>query len=96
MNTDKPIVIHTWKSNKLNQDDPKVYFKPVTDSSYNPDDNAKNLARLFSMSLPGNTVDIFYDSIAEGLLHLIDPNLDFADKQHISNVIRIVVNELSE
>lgn len=96
--TDKPIVIRTWKDNKLNKPDPKVYFKAMANNSleYDPMENAKQLAKLFTTSLPGNTIDIFYEAIAECMLHLIDQELDFADKQHIENNVRIAINQLAE
>jgi len=95
---EKPILIYTWKSNKLNQPDPKVLLKDMNSDkdNYNPEENVKNLAKLFCQSLPGNTLDIFYDSIATELMRLIDPNIEYADQQHISNIVRIIVNHLAE
>ena len=101
MDTKDPIIIYTWKDTKLNQTDPKVIVKDMDSrqlnpDKYNPNENAKQIARLFSMSLPGNTLDLIYEHIAKSLAHVLDYNLDYIDNQHVENLIRIAINELSE
>ena len=100
---EKAISIYTWKASKLNQDNPKVVIKNMADinrkeGDYNPEDNSVNLARLLTDSLPGNTLDYFYQVIADE----IRPMLDSEDKIEIlkssydlENRIRIAINQLA-
>ena len=99
--TKSPIKLYTWKSSKLNDDNPRVIIKNMDDINrgeleYDPENNVKQLARLFSISLPGNTVDLFYDEIAEALMPFVDDNVSFWDKEFISNHIRIAINLMLE
>ena len=95
---EKVIKIFVWKSNKLNQPNPKVQLKAMENNitGYDPLENARQLSRLFSMSLPGNTLDVFYSQIAKDLMHLMDFNLSYMDRQHVENNIRISINQLAE
>jgi len=94
----KVINLYTWKANKLNQPDPKIVLKAMTSNNlgYDPLINAKHLAKMFTYSLPGNTIDIFYNSIADQLLDVINTSPELIDKEYLSNWVRIAINNLAE
>ena len=99
--TKKPIILYTWKDTKLNQINPKVRLVSMVEDTWQPDydpkENARQLARLLAMSLPGNTLDLFYDAMAKEIMYMIDPNLDYIDSpQSVSNRLRIAINNLVE
>jgi hypothetical protein len=92
----KSTIIYTWKDTNLrpvlkamvNQDNPEY--------KYNPELNAINLAKLFTMSLPGNTLDVFYERIANDIREIIkiNPSL-LLEKYDIENRIRTSIWELA-
>ena len=96
---EKAISIYTWKANKLNQIDPKVVIKPmIHDNDYDPRVNSVNLARLLTDSLPSNTLEYFYQAIADEIRVMLDSQ----DKIEIlksgydlENRIRIAINRLA-
>ena len=96
---EKAIELYTLKASKLNQIDPKVVIKPmIHDNDYDPQVNSANLARLFTDSLPGNTLDYFYQIIADEIRLMLDSE----DKIEIlksgydlENRIRIAINRLA-
>ena len=100
---DKAISIYTWKANKLNQINPKVVIKNMDDinrkeGDYNPENNSVNLARLFSDSLPGNTLDYFYQVIADEIrvmLYSEDKIEILKSSYDLENRIRIAINQLA-
>ncbi len=103
MDTKRPIILYAWKDTKLNQTDPKIQLKSMdlreNDNEYNPTENARQLARLFSMSLPGNTLDLFYAVIADEILPMLESNEKvemLKSPYDLSNRIRIAINQLSE
>ena len=101
MNTNKPITLYTWKANKLKQIDPKVIIKKMENNilGYDPEDNAKQLARLFCLSLPGNTLDVFYKAIADEILIMLNSpdNIEILKSPYdLSNRVRIAINLLAE
>ena len=96
------IKIRTWKkTSKLDKDTNEVMENVVlsplvhNDPDYIPQDNTKQLARLFTESLPGNTIDIFYDHIADYLIDVINTSPELLDKEFISNHVRIAINHLA-
>ena len=98
------IKIRTWKkTSKLDKDTNNLMdLRQVTlipmllnDPDYIPQDNARQLARLFTESLPGNTIDIFYDHIADYLIDVINTSPELLDKEFISNHARIAINHLA-
>ena len=100
---DKAISIYTWKAGKLNQDNPKVVIKNMDDinrkeGDYNPENNSVNLARLFSDSLPGNTLDYFYQVIADEirLMLVSEDKIQILQSSYdLENRIRIAINQLA-
>ena len=100
--TDKPIVIYTWKSTKLKQNHPKIIIKSMSDNThdlnYDPNENAKQLARLFALSLPGNTLDVFYAHLVSNIKAMIESdNADMLLAPYdLTNRIRVGINELLE
>lgn len=90
----KSTIIYTWKDTNL-----YPVLKAMDDNQkdkYNPEINAINLAMLFTSSLPGNTLDIFYKAIAEDLRIIIknDPEL-LLEPFDIENRIRTTIWELA-
>ena len=100
---EKVISIYTWKASKLNQVHPKVVIKNMDDinreeTDYNPVDNSVNLARLFTDSLPGNTLDYFYQVIANEIRPMLysQDNIEILKSRYdIENRIRIAINQLA-
>ena len=100
---DKAISIYTWKASKLNQINPKVVIKNMDDinrkeGDYNPEDNSVNLARLFTDSLPGNTLDYFYQVIADEIRVMLDSEdkIEILKSSYdLENRIRIAINQLA-
>jgi len=70
----------------------------ITDEQYNPDDNVKALCRLLAYSMPGNTLDVFYESLAKTIHETIETgNTELLlTRFHTENLLRIVVNELAD
>ena len=96
---EKTIELYTWKANKLNQIDPKVVIKPmIHDNDYDPGVNSVNLARLFTDSLPGNTLDYFYQVIADEIRLMLDSEdkIEILKSSYdLENRIRIAINQLA-
>ena len=100
---EKAISIYTWKASKLNQINPKVVIKNMDDinrkeGDYNPENNSVNLARLFSDSLPGNTLDYFYQVIADEirLMLVSEDKIQILQSSYdLENRIRIAINQLA-
>ena len=100
---DKAISIYTWKASKLNQINPKVVIKNMDDinrkeGDYNPEDNSVNLARLFTDSLPGNTLDYFYQVIADEIRLMLDSEdkIEILKSSYdLENRIRIAISQLA-
>ena len=95
------IKIRTWKkSSKLDKDTnnimESVVLSPLVhnDPDYIPQDNARQLARLFLDSLPGNTLDIFYGMIADEIIEALEYNVEL-DSQQIDHRIRYAIDKLA-
>ena len=64
---------------------------------YNPEMNARNLARLLMYSLPGNTLDLILDKIESDLIKILKSNPDILLMHYdIQNRIRTILNELAD
>jgi hypothetical protein len=87
----KPIHLNIWKCT------PKVILHTMPDENYNANNNAVELARLLTMTIPGSTLDIVYEAI----VNEIKPMLESQDKINIlksnydiENRIRIALNQI--
>lgn len=101
--TKRPIILYTWKDTKLNQINPKIRLVSMVEDTwqpeYNPKENAKQLARLLALSLPGNTLDLFYDAMASEIKLMLNSqdNIDILKSDYaITNRMRIGINNLIE
>ena len=99
--TQKAITIVTWKDKKLGDNNPVVHvvdIRAARDTNhYDPQENAVQLARLFALSLPGNTLDIFYHAIANDIRTMLDTpeHIEILKCDYdIENRIRTAINYL--
>lgn len=95
----RPINLYVWCDRKLNQNSPVVRLKSMSDHSntYEPDNNAIQLAKLLSYSLPSNTLDLFYEAIAKEVRRSVTNNPELInERNHLENIISITINTLAE
>lgn len=91
----KSTIIYTWKDRSINP-----VLKSMNEINpnqiYDPMNNAVNLAKLFTMSLPGNTLDLFYKAIAEDIRQIVKINPELLlEPFDIENRIRTTIWELA-
>jgi len=105
MSQDK-INLFVWKSSKDRKYNPIVKLIDIENNrgDYNPEVNVKNVAKLFSDSLPGDTLDLFYTAIADEIRSILNVAIDskyfdldnVMDRYYLENTIRIAINNLGE
>lgn len=94
----KRIDLYAWKGDTNHPTDPFIKVHDMNNIEpdkypYEPEINARELARLIMYSTPGNTVDIFLDAIAKEIKDC-NPDISFP-YEFIQNHIRIALNQLA-
>jgi len=69
----KKITLYLWVETQDNITYPEVKINPMPNDAYNPRINAKEFASLIMDSMPGNTLDILLNSIANEIIPLLTP-----------------------
>lgn len=103
MKQDK-INLFVWKSSNTRKYNPIVKLIDIESNreDYLPESNVMDLAKLFSLSLPGDTIDLFYVAIADEIRSCIDVAIhnkyftmdDLMSRYYLENTIRIAINNL--
>jgi hypothetical protein len=94
--TIEPIKVYFWQ--KINAYDPKISFIPMGEfKPYNPENNARQIARFIMNSLPGNTVDVLFKAIANEIMPMLESQEKInilKSPYDIENRIRCALNNL--
>ena len=80
------IRVYLWTKPTTDYDDHYIIKSMPNDDYNNPEQNAKNLAKMILDTTPGNTLDVFVGAIADHIRMLVkNPFIcdgDFLDNPH--------------